>query len=84
MPISPESLGLDEEKSAAPARGRTLPGKVSRLIALLRDGLVEYRKAKAAESLYRQLRTMSEEDLAKAGLSRRDIARQVRERLYDR
>jgi hypothetical protein len=48
----------------------------------IRDVLVEHRKALAAERLYVQLRSRSPEELAKAGMSHRDLARHVYERLY--
>lgn len=43
--------------------------------------LVAYRKAKAAEELYQRLARMSDVDLARVGMTRADISKEVRQRL---
>ena len=44
--------------------------------------MIEYRKAKAAEDLYKHLSRLSDEELAVWGLDRRYLAQFIRQRLY--
>ncbi len=54
---------------------------VSRAIGTARTYLVEHRNAKVAEELYRSLSRLSDAELARRGLDRRQLARLVKERL---
>lgn len=54
---------------------------VDRAIGTARTYLVEYRNAKVAEVLYRNLSRLSDAELARRGLDRHQLARPVKERL---
>lgn len=80
MLIKMSPLLHEEANSAVPQRSfaAVARGYLSFALAVL----IESRRARAAENLHRRLKAMSDEDLARTGLRRSDIATEVHRRLY--
>jgi hypothetical protein len=69
-----------------PVAPRIFSGLLLRSLMLLRGAVsryvIEYRSAKAAQELYRHLSSLSDAELARRGLERRQLPQLVRDRCY--
>ena len=86
MRILVRSYSRSNWHSDVPVAPRIFFGLLLRSLMLLRGPVsryvIEYRNAKAAQELYRHLSRLSDAELAKRGLDRRQLPQLVKDRRY--